>query len=63
MAMALAYPQYINLFHVLVVTPLLLYVGYMKGEAPSWAFTTLMVLAIGAGLFHAYKLYKWYSGK
>lgn len=55
--MQVTYPSQINLFHILIVFPLLFYIGYYKGESPSWMFTTLMVAAVIGILYHAYRLY------
>lgn len=53
--------QVINLFHLLVIVPLLVYVGIYKGAAPNWAFYALLFLAAVAALWHAYRLLQWWK--
>ena len=45
----------INLFHVLVVAPLLFYVGYNKCDTHELVFNLLMVIAILVLLYHGYR--------
>jgi hypothetical protein len=45
----------INLFHILVVAPLLLYVGYNKGATPEFIFTLLIIMAVLVLLYHGYR--------
>lgn len=51
------YPCTINLFHVLVVGPLLIYIGYMREFTPSFLFTSLVVLGLLVIGFHLYRIF------
>lgn len=41
-------------FHVLLVAPLLLWVG-MKRDVPDWTYTLLLVLGAGIFAYHAFR--------
>ncbi len=49
----------INLFHVLVVAPLLIYVGYMTNYGQTkparMVYDLLIIIGLGALLYHAYR--------
>ena len=49
----------INLFHVLIVAPLLIYVGYMQnyGETKParWVYDLLIIIGVFALLYHLYR--------
>ena len=47
----------INLFHVLFVVPILLWVGISRGIFPEGVFTFLLVLGILVILYQGYKTY------
>lgn len=49
--------NFVSLFHVLIVAPLLIYVGRSYGELPWWMFILLMVLAVGIVISHGPKVY------
>jgi len=49
---------WINAIHVLLVAPLLLYIGYHKKETPRSAYELLLLLAFGAGGYHLFSLVK-----
>jgi hypothetical protein len=42
----------VNLLHILVVAPLLFYVGYNRAETPEIVFNVLVVLALLVLLYH-----------
>lgn len=46
---------WINLFHIFIVAPLLLYIGYMGDEAIPQAFTILLILAPIVFFYHLYR--------
>ena len=57
--MTLSQRQYINLFHVLVVAPLLGYLAYSglySRPVPRSVYWLLAVLAVGVLAYHAYRL-------
>jgi hypothetical protein len=49
---------WINAIHVLLVAPLLIYIGYHKKETPRSAYELLLLLAFGAGGYHLFSLVK-----
>lgn len=50
----------INLFHILFVAPLFLYVAFVRGQLPSWIFQALLGLGIVVGIYHLYSsIMKW----
>jgi uncharacterized membrane protein len=53
----LAYYESIYLFHVLIVGPLLVYVGYYKGKVDSKILDTVAVLGAIVIVYHGYKLF------
>jgi hypothetical protein len=49
----------INAAHILLVAPLLFYVGYYKGYGvPTWTYDLLVVLALIIVLYHGYRIYE-----
>lgn len=52
----LTYIELVNLVHVLIVGPLLIYVGYYKSKVPSEVFTAVLVLGVVVVVYHLYKL-------
>lgn len=48
----------INIFHVLAVAPLFMYVGWSGAATPPAIFTLLLVLAPIVAAFHAYRGYE-----
>lgn len=44
-----------NVFHVIVIAPLLFYIGYMKKDAMSGAFDATLMLAFAAFGYNLYK--------
>ena len=45
-----------NLFHVLIIAPLLCYIGYYGKDTPSAAFEAVLVLAFASFGYHIYSL-------
>jgi L-asparagine transporter-like permease len=53
-----------NIFHVAVVAPLFLYVGFCRDKTPDWVFTLLGVLGVVILLYHSYQAYtKMHNGQ
>ena len=52
--------NWVSLFHVLVVSALLIYVGIMKKNTPKMVFWLFLVLGIVIVLYHSYKGYNHY---
>jgi len=46
----------VYLFHILVIAPLLFYIGYMKEKVPSQLYVILMAMAVVIALYHSFKL-------
>ena len=50
----------INIFHILVVAPFLLYVAIVRGQLMPWIFSVLSGLGIILIVYHGYKTFiKW----
>jgi len=50
----------INIFHILVVAPFLLYVAIVRGQLVPWIFSVLTGLGIVILVYHGYKTFiKW----
>ena len=47
---------WINVIHVLLIAPLLLYIGYHQKETPRQAYEMLLLLAFGALGYHLFSL-------
>ena len=47
----------INLLHILIVGPLLIYLGWQKCQIPDWVWTLLIVLGVVVMGYHGYLLY------
>jgi hypothetical protein len=45
----------INLFHISLVVPFLLWIGISRGNTPDGAYIALIVLGIIVTLYHSYK--------
>ena len=45
---------WINLFHILIVAPLLIYIGYEKANSPRQYFEYIFMLAFAAIGYHTY---------
>lgn len=56
--MPMSYWKAINIFHILVVAPLFIYVGWFGASTPPAIFTLLLVLAPIVLLYHAYRAYE-----
>jgi hypothetical protein len=51
----------LNIFHLLFVAPLLIYVGVQRASLPEWAFNCLLGLGIVVLMYQLYKSYIKYS--
>ena len=51
--------SWINAFHVLLVAPLLLYIGYHKRDTPRFAYELLLMLGFAAAGYHLFSLVRW----
>jgi hypothetical protein len=49
---------WVNAIHLLIVAPLLLYIGYDKKETPRSAYELLLMLGFAAGGYHLYSMVK-----
>lgn len=47
---------WINAIHMLIVAPLLLYIGYHKKETPRFAYELLLLLGFGAAGYHLFSM-------
>jgi hypothetical protein len=47
----------LNIFHILLVAPFLLWIGIARGNIPGEVYTALIVIAILLFLYHGYKAY------
>lgn len=47
-----------NLFHVLLVAPLFLYVGFARNSTPAVVFDLLGILGLGILVYHLYRAYE-----
>lgn len=48
---------WVNLFHVLIVAPLLIYIGYNKQDTPRYFYEFIFMLAFAAIGYHAYYMF------
>lgn len=46
----------INLFHIVFVVPLFLYIAIFRGMVPSWVYQSLLGLGLLVLIYHAYKV-------
>ena len=46
----------LSLFHILIVAPMLLFVGFQRADTPVWLYNTLLVLGIIILLYHGFRL-------
>ena len=49
---------WVNAIHVLLIAPLLLYIGYHKRDTPRFAYELLLMLGFAAGGYHLFSLVK-----
>jgi len=54
--MTLPTNAFINLFHLLFVAPLLLYIGQQKSDAPAQVYSILLALSLVVLLYHSWRL-------
>jgi uncharacterized membrane protein len=53
----------LNLFHILFVSPLLIYIGIQRASSPEWLYKALIILSILVFAYHLFRLYtKWIKG-
>jgi hypothetical protein len=50
--------SWVNAIHVLLVAPLLIYIGYNKKETPRSAYELLLMAGFAAGGYHLFSLVK-----
>ncbi len=50
--------SWVNAIHVLLVAPLLIYIGYHKKETPRFAYELLLMSGFAAGGYHLFSLVK-----
>lgn len=46
-----------NLFHILFVSVLFIYVGLTRNESPDWIYTLLLITGVGVIIYHIYGAY------
>ena len=51
------------IFHIFIVAPILITIGYMQASTPSWVYWTMLVLGCGILVFHLYKAILKYFAK
>jgi len=47
---------WVNVLHLLLVGPLLCYIGWYGRDTPRWAYELLLILGFGAGGYHLFQL-------
>jgi hypothetical protein len=55
--MSFNYKKSVSLFHLLIVVPILAYIGYYKENSGANAYTALLVLATLMVSYHLYRIY------
>jgi ABC-type uncharacterized transport system YnjBCD permease subunit len=50
---------WVNAIHVVLVAPLLMYIGYHKNETPRFAYELLLMAAFAAMGYHLFSLIRW----
>jgi uncharacterized membrane protein len=53
----------LSLFHIFLVVPLFLVVGFLRANTPDWLYWVLLVLGLIIGVYHIYKLFIRYMHK
>lgn len=48
---------WVNLFHILIVAPLLIYIGYNKQNTPRYFYEFILMLAFAAIGYHSYYMF------
>jgi hypothetical protein len=46
----------LSLFHVLLVSPLLLFVGFQRASTPTWLYNAFLIIGMVIIVYHGYKL-------
>ena len=46
----------LSLFHILIIAPLFLFVGFQRADTPTWLYNVFLVLGIIILLYHGYRL-------
>lgn len=49
---------WVNALHVLLIGPLLCYMGWYGRDTPRWAYEVILILGFGAGGYHLFQLVK-----
>jgi len=49
---------WVNAIHVIIIAPLLLFIGYNKKETPRYAYELLLMLGFAAGGYHLFSVVK-----
>ena len=52
---------WVSLIHILIVGPLLIYIGYNKEKTPRWAYEILLMLGFAAIGYHGYYIVNSYN--
>jgi hypothetical protein len=54
--MTLDYHMILSLFHLFIVVPLFLFVGFQRASTPNWMYMTLLSIAAVVFLYHGIKM-------
>lgn len=55
--LGLNYFQFLFLFHIFIVTSILLFVGFSRNNTPNWFYNLLGILGVIIILYHTYRLF------
>ena len=47
----------LSLFHILLIVPLFLFIGYHRSSTPEWLYTAMFAIGLVVFVFHSYKLF------
>ena len=45
----------LSMFHILLIVPFFLYIGYQRGATPQWVYMATFVIGAIIGIYHGYK--------
>lgn len=53
----------LSIFHLAMIVPLLLFVGFQRSDTPRWIYLTLLSIGALVTLYHGVRLVQRYGGK